>query len=112
MEVMSDRQSVAANGTVPNAVVGKIHEFLQGPSRVRFYATASAVGLNMTILIGSRTFMQDQEVSAQNRLPIVPDDWVVDGGGVAGQRVVVQYRNTTGGAITAFSRVEVYQVGR
>jgi len=39
-----------------------------------------------------------------------PDHEVVDGGGVAGQRVVVQYRNTTGGAITAFSRVEVYQV--
>jgi len=110
MEVMTDRQSVAANGTVPNAVTGKIHEFLQAPSRVRVYATASAVGLNVTVLVGSRSFMQDQEVSAQNRLPIVPDDWVVDGGGVAGQRVVIQYRNTTGGAITAFSRVEVLPI--
>jgi len=107
---MSDRQSVGANATVVNAMVGKNFEYLQGPSRVRFYGTASAVGLNMTLQIGARTFMQDQEVSANNRMPIVPDDYLVDGAGVAGQRVTVSYRNTTGGAITAFTRVEIYQL--
>lgn len=110
MLVMTDRQSVAANGTVANAVTGKIHEFLTRPSKVRLFGSSSAVGLNMTLIIGNQTFMQDQEVNAQNRMPIVPDDWCVDAGGKSGDRVVLSYRNTTGGAITAFSRVEIIPV--
>ena len=110
MAVMTDRQSVAANATVANSLSGKMHEFLQRPSIVRFYGSASAVGLNMTCLIGGRSYVQDQEVSAQNRLPIVPDDFVAAGAGVAGDRIVLTYRNTTGGAITAFARVEVEPV--
>jgi len=110
-QVMTDRQSVAANAVVSNVVVGKIHEFLQRPSAVRLYACASAVGLNATLIVGNVTAMQDQEVNAQNRMPIVPDDFVVEAGGLGGERVVVQLRNTTAGAITAFTRVEIVPVG-
>lgn len=110
MIVMTDRQSVGANATVANAVSGKVHEFLERPSKVRLYGAASAVGLNFTLLVGSQSFCQDQEVSAQNRLPITPDDWLVDAGGKKGDRIVLSYRNTTAGAITAFSRVEVIPV--
>lgn len=107
MPIMTDRQSVAANAVVPNALSGKLHEFLARPSVVRVYGTASAVGLNVTFLLGGRSIMQDQEVSAQNRMPIVPDDVVAQGMGNAGDRLVLTYRNTTAGAITAFSRVDV-----
>lgn len=110
VQVMTDRQSVGANSSVSNAVSGKIHEFVSRPSRIRLYATASAVGLNMTLIVGNQTFMQDQEVSAQNRMPLVPDDHIVDAGAKSGDRIVLQYRNTTAGAITAFSRVEVTPV--
>lgn len=110
MVAMTDRQSVAANGTVANAVSGKIHEFLTRPSKVRLFGSASAVGMNMTLIVGNQTFYQDQEVNAQNRMPIVPDDWIVDAGGKAGDRVVLSYRNTTAGAVTAFSRIEVIPV--
>jgi hypothetical protein len=107
---MTDRQSVAANTSVANALSGKVHEFLGRPSKVRLYGAASAVGLNMSFLIGSQSFCQDQEVNAQNRLPIVPDDLVVEAGGKTGDRLVLSYRNTTVGAITAFARVEVIQL--
>jgi len=110
MEVMTDRQSVGANASVANAVSGKIHEFLSRPSKVRFYGAASAVGLNFSTLVGNRTFLQDQEVSAQNRMPIVPDDFICEAAGKTGDRIVVSYRNTTGGAITAFLRVEVIAI--
>jgi selenophosphate synthetase-related protein len=110
VQVMTDRQSVAANATVANAVSGKVHEFITRPSKVRLYGCASAVGLNMTFIVGNVTVMQDQEVNAQNRMPIVPDDWIVDAGAKPGDRVVLSYRNSTGGAITAFSRVEVIPV--
>lgn len=107
MAVMTDRQSVAANATVANALTGKLHEFLSSPSVVRLYNTASAVGLNVTFVIGSESIVQDQEVNAQNRLPIVPDDFVAEGFGNTGERVLVSLRNTTGAAITGFTRVEV-----
>jgi len=110
MPIMTDRQSVAANTTVVNALTGKLHEFLTRPSVVRVYGTGSAVGLNFSFLLGGRSLMQDQEVSAQNRLPIVPDDVICQGIGNAGDRLVLSYRNTTGGAITAFSRVDVEPV--
>lgn len=110
MPVMSDRQVVGANATVTNVLAGKIAEFLSAPSRVGIYATASAVGLNVTVLIGGESILDDQEVSAANRYPIIPDDFVVEGGGVPGDRIVVRLRNTTGAGITAFSRVEVSPV--
>ncbi len=104
--IMTDRQSVAANATVANAVSGKTFEFVLENSILRLYATASAVGLNMTLIVGEEVVVDDQEVNAQNRLPIVPDDFFAEAGAFAGDRVVLKYRNTTAGAITAFSRVE------
>jgi len=110
MNLMTDRQSVAANGSVNNALSGKLHEFVTRPSKIRIYGSASAVGLNMSALVGGQSFMQDQEVNAQNRMPIVPDDIMAEAGARAGDRLLVSYRNTTGGAITAFLRVEVIPI--
>lgn len=107
MAIMTDRQSVAANTTIPNALSGKSAEFVQEPSVVRLYATASAVGMNMTLIIGEEVVLDDQEVNAQNRMPLTPDDFVCEGGAFPGDRITLRLRNTTGGAVTAFSKVEV-----
>lgn len=104
---MTDRQSVAANATIVNVYTGNINEFLLRQSKVAFYATAAAVGLNMSLIVGDELFLDDQEVSAQNRMPLVPDDFVVEAAGFKGDRVTVRYRNTTGAAIIAFSRVDL-----
>jgi len=110
MPVMTDRQSVAANAQVDNVLVGKLAEFLTEPSRVALYATGSAVGLRYSLLIGGEALVDDQEVSAANRFPLVPDDFVAEGGGLQGDRLIVRVRNTTGGAITAFTRVQTNPV--
>jgi hypothetical protein len=107
---MTDRQSVGANATVQNALSGKLFEFASRPSAVRLYATGSAVGLNVSMLIGGRAVVDDQEVNAQNRMPILPDDFVSEGGARPGERLVVRYRNTTAAAITAFSRLDLIPV--
>lgn len=111
MPLMTDRQSVAANATVVNVLAGKLHEFADRPSVVRLYGAASAVGLNVSFLVGSRSSVQDQELNAQNRMPIVPDDFIAEIGALAGERILVSLRNTTAGAITGFTRVEVTPVG-
>jgi len=107
MPVMTDRQSVAANTTIGNVVAGKLHEFCASPCIIKVYATASAVGMNMSVLVGNETFAQDQEINAQNRLPLEPDDFFVTAAGVQGDRIVVSLRNTTAGAVTGFTRIEV-----
>lgn len=107
MAIMTDRQSVAANASVANACAGKLAEFVTEPSVVRLYGSASAVGLNMSLIIGTESVLEDQEVNAQNRMPIIPDDFMAEGGALPGDRIVLRYRNTTGGAITTFSRVEI-----
>lgn len=104
---MTDRQSVAANTTIPNCLSGKLHEFVPFNAVVRVYGSSSAVGMNFTFLVGGVSILQDQEVNAQNRLPLIPDDFVADCVARAGSRLVLTYRNTTGGAVTAFSRVEI-----
>lgn len=107
MPSMTDRQSVAANSVVVNVLSGKIFEFVSRPSIVKLYATGSAVGLNVTLVIGTRVIIDDQEVNAQNRMPIVPDDFFASGGAMPGERIKLSLRNTTVGAITAFTRLDV-----
>jgi hypothetical protein len=105
--LLTNRQSVAANATISNVFAGQLHEFLQTRALLRIYGTASAVGLNTSVIIGDEVIIDDQELSAQNRMPIIPDDFVAEGAGFKGDRVVVRLRNTTAGAITAFTRVDV-----
>lgn len=106
MAVLTDRQSVGANATVQNVLAGKLNEFLTENSVASLYATAAAVGLNVSFIIASEVVVDDQEVNAQNRMPLVPDDFVGNGGGFVGDRVIIRLRNTTGLAIVAFTRLE------
>jgi len=107
MALLTDRQSVAANTTIANALTGKSLEFLQGPSAIEFGVNAAAVGLFYTILIGTEVIVEDQEANSQNRLPIYPDDFLANGVGIQGNRLVIKLRNSTGAAIIAFSAAKI-----
>lgn len=111
MNLMTDRRSVAANATEANVVSGKLHEFINQESIVRIYSTAAAVGMFISALVGGESVVQDQEVSAQNRMPIVPDDFVAEIGAVPGDRVLIAMRNSTAAAIIGFVRVEIEPTG-
>lgn len=107
--VMNDRRSVAANTTVDNVLAGKIDEFLKMHSVVNLFANAEAVGLNVTLIIGSQVVVDDQEVPARAAgvSIIKPDDFIVSSGGLAGDRMILRVRNTTGAAIIYRSQVAV-----
>lgn len=107
---MTDAQSIAANTTVANVVAGKAFEFVSRPSIVRVYATSSATGINATLLVGGQNIIQDQLISAANRFPIRPDDLLVEAGAPAGSRIVLALRNTTAGALTVTTMVEIQPV--
>ena len=65
------------------------------------------MGLNASLIIGGTLFLDNQEVNAQNRMPLIPDDVLSQGAGFKGDRVIVRLRNTTAGAITGFTRVDI-----
>lgn len=106
MPTMTNRQSVAANTIIENVFTGQLNEFLANPSLVTFSGTASAVGLKASLIIGGQLFLDNQELSAQNRMPIIPDDVIAQGAGFKNDRCIVRLNNTTAGAITAFTRVD------
>ncbi len=99
MPRMSDRRSVGANAVVDNVLTGKLHEFLSEDSIIRLYAVAAAVGLNVSLLVGGESIVQDQEISGAGGFPLIPDHFVAEGAGFAGDRVVLSLRNTTAAAI-------------
>ena len=111
MPVMSDRRSVAANSVSGNVLAGSQFEFLPYPARVEFGLTGSAIGLNATVTTGNDVLQADQEVNAQNRLPLYPDDFILIDVVRPGERIVVNYRNTTVGAINAFTSVRITPIG-
>lgn len=105
--VMTDVESVAANTTTGNILAGKAMEFVPEPSVVAIGICASAVGLKATVVIGSEVVVDDQEVSAANHMPLFPDDILAEGGAFAGDRITVRLHNTTAGAITGFTKINV-----
>lgn len=111
MPSLTNRQSIAANATIQNVFADAMHYRLRGDSRIVMYGTASAVGLNSSLYIGDELFLDDQEVSAQNRMPLVPDDFVVEAAGRRGDEIISRWRNTTAGAITGFVRIDVQPMG-
>ena len=107
MPTMTDRRSVAANTRTTNILAGLPFEFVVSDSIVRVFAAASAVGLNVDILVGGESIVSDSEMSAANRFPIRPDDMIAEIGGNAGDRIFVALRNTTGAAIVGQVLVDV-----
>lgn len=107
MPIMTYVASVAANTTVANAMSGKSAEFLAEPSVVSLGVNGSAVGLMASLIVGDEIVMDDQEVGVGTTLPAFPDFILAQGGGMAGERVIVKLRNSTGGAITAYVKVLV-----
>ena len=108
MPVMTDRRTVAANATVDNVLAGKLDEFLRENSIVTLYAAAEAVGVNLSLLVGNEVAFDDQEIGnkAAGVALVVPDDFLVTAGGLAGDRMVLRLRNTTVGPIIVRTRME------
>lgn len=109
--MMQGQNSVAANTVNANVITGQRYERPQFDCVGGIYGNGSAAGLNMELNVGGVSITPPITVNAQNRLPVVPDDSLVDGFEVvAGSQLQVTVTNTTGGALTFFWRVELVPV--
>lgn len=111
MPTMTDIRSIAANTRSANVLSGLPFEFVGNrPSIVRIYAVASAIGLNMDLLVGGESIVSDSEISGANRFPVRNEDLLAEHGGLPGERLFVAFRNTTGAAITSNLLVDVLPI--
>lgn len=101
-------RSIGIGATVTDILSGKNIEFSPVTGELIVSATASATGLNLQMYAGSDEVLETSPVSAQNRVPIVPDDMVLNEVIVnQGTKLRPVITNPTAGAITIFLTVEV-----
>jgi len=105
MPTMQDSVSVAANAVSVNVLAGQLYEFVDAGTQATISCTGSATGLRTSFICGI-PLINDQAINLQNRFPLIPDD-IIHSGFVAGGRMVLTFRNTTAGALTAFWRVDL-----
>lgn len=100
--------ALAANSSSGNVLSGALFEFVPSPSLVNFLFTGSATGLVVDVLIGGVTIAQRAAISSQNRAPVRPDDMLVWAPLVLpGQRLFVEFHNTTGGSLSYFFLIDL-----
>lgn len=109
--VMQGSNSIAANTTNNNVLTGQKYERPPGSAIGALYLAGSALGLTAELNVGGNAVSDTLTVSAQNRLPVVPDDLAIDEWEAPeGELIQLKIANTTAGALTIFWRVELYEV--
>jgi len=110
MPIIKRETSVAANSTVDNIIDGSIYEFLPFNAALNIGNNGSATGLVVTINTGSDTVQEESPVNVNTVFPVIPDDMDVQDVAAAGERLVIKARNTTGGALTLRTLVQLTPV--
>lgn len=106
MPFMQDSVSVAANSVSTNVLAGRLYEFVGDGANITVSATGSATGLRSSFIAGGVQLINDEAIGLQNRFPLIPDDIMLNQRVPAG-RLLLSFRNSTAGALTAFWRVDV-----
>lgn len=113
--VVNDSVSVAANTRVADVLSGYRNAQIDASARrgagIAIYLCGSATGLFCEAFVGQRNALERSLVNAQNRVPVIPDDIMVDRvPGLPNERIRLSVENTTGGALTLFYRIVVEEL--
>lgn len=100
MPMIMVETSVAAGAVNPNAVSGSAFEFAKQRQIVSIGCAQSATGGFCTITSGPDIIAEEFMVPILTRYPIIPDEMYFTDMQDAGDRLVMRYRNPTGGALT------------
>jgi len=102
---MQSSVSVGANATNSNVVSQQRYERAPFAAKGGMYSTGSAAGLTAELNVGGNSVTPPTIVNANNRVPIVPDDFFTEFEVLQGQLIQVTVANTTGGALTFFWKI-------
>jgi hypothetical protein len=108
--IIQNSVSVAAGATNDNVLQGSQFEYLPYNALVEFGLNGSATGLLADVYSGQDILAESMLMTAQNRVPVYPDDYSLTDVAAAGERLKIRIRNPTGGAITAFFSARITQL--
>jgi len=101
--------SVAATTTEPNILKDSRVENVPADDayQVEVLATASQAGAKLTFDADNDTAIEESELSAQNRVPITPDDFIDSFIVAGGSKLFAEVNNTAGSATTIFMTIRL-----
>lgn len=108
MAVLSWSQSVAGGATFA-PLTGWQYEYAPFGGRIQILHNATAVGVQVSITSGSDQLQQRSPLSAGGTAGVMPSAFavpLVSDDVAAGDRIRVEYENTTAGAITVVGTIE------
>lgn len=108
--VIQKETSVGAGVANDNLLSGSAFEYLRAPAIVSFACVASATGGFITIQCGPSIVLEESAPTVKTSMPVIPDDFLYTAAGAPGDRLVVRFRNPTGGALTARCVVQITDV--
>jgi len=100
MPVIQREVSVAAGAVNENILSGSAFEFARQNSLVSIGVAQSATGGFATINSGADVIAEEFSPAILTRYPIIPDEMYYSDVAAQGDRLVVRFRNPTGGALT------------
>lgn len=103
MPAIQAEVSVAANSTNSNLFNGSAFEYSRGRQLLSLGVTAAATGTLTTIQSGADVILEESATYIKTQFPVVPDEMFYNDIMEQFDRLRVQVRNSTGGAIVARS---------
>lgn len=100
MPTIKNETSIPANGQVENILTDSLFEVIQWQAaRIEFGLRAAATGLLLDVYSGIDTVAEQFRPNVGAGTPVYPDDFSLTDVAVAGEKLKVRARNTTGAAI-------------
>lgn len=113
MPTISLRTSVAANASSGNVLAGSPFEFV-AKDAVIILAVTNPAGTpgNITadFQIGGESLTSQANIPTRDAFPTFLDDTFVKAGAVAGERLFLNYSNTTAGALNVDTLIDVMPI--
>jgi hypothetical protein len=107
MPVIFAQASVAAGATNSNLFAGSAFEFARAPQLVSIGVTQSATGGFARIQNGSDIVAEEFQPYISATPPVIPDQMYFSDYSAVGDRLVVAYRNPSGGALTCIAVAQI-----
>lgn len=107
MPMIMVETSVAAGAVNNNLVSGSAFEFARGRQVVSIGIVQSATGGFATLQAGPDIIAEEFSVPIKTTYPIIPDDMYFTDVMELGDRLVLRYRNPTGGALTVRALIQM-----
>jgi len=100
MPSIQNVQNVGAATTVDNVLAGSQYEFLPYDAYLEFAVVGdtNAADLRVDVYSGQDVLLENSRPSAQNRIPVYPDDFGLTDYAAAGDRLKIRVRNNNAGA--------------